>query len=212
MATNLTIAVNTDSQDLPYGTSGVDWTEMDLVNDNLIFTAGSNVVKDGEPLPSQDDLNQAGINVSDGVEVIVDTYLLGDFSANLLREVSLMGDQDSRYVMAFIFDGATASEPVFEVWDNVDLDTVDSAVLGAGTPNNSFYKGIVTTDGSAGAPGWAGTPLAGASSGNFLLLNNGNGALSSAGVLYCTLKIVIPATQTDSGAETPVFAVKYTTN
>jgi hypothetical protein len=212
MATNLTIAVNTDTQDQPYGTSGVDWEVMDLTNDYLIFTAGNNVVKDGESLPSQNDLNQAGIDVTDAVEIIVDKYLLADFDVDLLKEISLLGDLDSRYVLAFVFDGATASEPVFELWDNVDLDTVDSVVLGNGTPNNSYFKGKVTTNGSAGAPGWTGTPLAGSSSGNFLLLNEGNGALTGAGTLYCTFKIVIPASQSESGAETPIFAVKYTTN
>lgn len=213
MATNLTIAINTDTTDSEYGTSGIDWTVLDLTNDALIFTAGSDIVKDGEALPSQDDLNRAGIDISGGVDITVSQYLVSDFDANELKEAHLMGNQDNRYVMAFVFDGPTTSEPVLEVWDNLSLNTVDSVSLGAGTPANSWFKGVVTTSSSPGT-NWTGTPLAGSSVGNFLFLNDGNGnsPLSVADTLYCNIKVVIPSTATSSGAETPVFACKYTTN
>jgi hypothetical protein len=210
MATNLTIAVNNDTSDQPYGTSGIDWTDLDLVNDYLIFTAGSDVVKDGESLPSQTDLNQAGI-VLTGEQIIIDKYLLADFSENELKEIHNMGNQNKRYVLALVFDDATASEPVLELWDNTDLNSIASISLGAETPANSWFKGITTTDALPGAD-WTGNALAGASDGHFLYLNNQAGALSSAKTLYCNLKIVVPSSADESGSETPVIAVKYTTN
>lgn len=210
MATNLTIAVNNDTQDLQYNISGVDWTDLDLVNDYIIFTAGSNTVKDGEPLPSNTDLNQAGV-VLDGTEKTVDLYLLADFDVNELKEIHNMGNQNKRYVMAFSFDGSTASEPVLEIWDGSALSTIDSVSLGAGNAANSWFRGITTTYSSPGTD-WVGSRLAGASTGNFLWLNDQNGAVSGAGVLYCNLKIIVPVSANESGSETPVIAVKYTTN
>jgi hypothetical protein len=208
--TNLTIALNTDTQDLAYGSSGVEYTEINLDNDFLIFTAGSNVVKDGEPIPSASELTQAGILLN-GSEQTVDLYLLADVSANELKEVHNMGDQDKRYVMAFVFDGPTASEPVLEAWDNDSMNSINNVSLGSGVATSSWLRGVVTTDGLPG-PNWTGQRLAGASDGHFLKLNNDNGALSTAKTLYCNLKLVIPSVQTEGLNETPVLIVKYTTN
>lgn len=206
----LTIHCNTGLSDQEFGTSGAEFTEFSLGNDVLIFTAGSNVVKDGEPIPSQSDLIQAGVILS-GSEQIVPLYLLQDLSANELKEIHLMGNQDTRYVMAFDFDAATASEPVLELWDDSDLDTIDGVTLGAGTPSSSWWRGITTTDASAGS-NWTGSRLAGSGSGFFLELNNGNGPLTVADTLYCQLKIVIPASVTVGGSANPIFAVKFTSN
>jgi len=210
MATNLTIAVNADTTDSEYGTGGVDWIDIDTYNDYLIFTDGSDVVKDGESLPSSSDLNQAGIKLT-GNQIIVSKYLLADFSASKLKEIHNMGNQNKRYVLAFVFDGETASEPVLEVWDNDSLNTINAIALGEGTPSQSWYYGITTTDGLPGE-NWIGNPLAGSSSGHFLYLNNGNGAISSAKTLYCNLKIIIPIGISVAGAENPVISCKYTTN
>jgi len=210
MATALTIAVNHSTEDSPYNTSGVDWIDVNLDNDTLIFSAGSDVVKDGESIPGDSALNQAGSRINEGVAVIIDKYFLADVDVNLLKEVYNMGNQNKRYVLGFSFDDETTSEPVLEVWDDSTMLTVASVALGAGTPSNSWYKGVVTTDALPGAD-WAGSALAGASDGHFLQLNNGNGALSVADVLYCNLKIIVPVTVTDSGAFTPVIVCKYTT-
>ena len=206
---DLTLYVNVDSVDSPVGTSGVDWVEVDVDNDELIITADSNTVKDGEPIASESSLNQAGV-VLTGSEITVDKYLLADNSAGIYKELELMGAGDNRYVMGFSFDGATASEPVLEIWDDSDLDSIDNDSLGAGTASSSWWRGITTTNGSAGAS-WTGSRLAGASDGNFLWLNDQAGALSGADVLYAQLKVVIPSTQTDAGAETPVIAIKWAT-
>jgi len=208
--TNLIVALNADTQDVPYGSSGVEWVDLDLDNDFLIFTGGSDVVEDGEPIPSASQLTQAGILLT-GSEQTVDLYLLADISANLLKEINNMGNQNKRYVMAFVFDGPTASEPVLEAWDNDSMNSINNASLGAGVATSSWLRGIVTT---AGLPGvnWTGQRLAGASDGHFLKLNNDSGALTTAKTLYCNLKLVIPSTQTEGLAETPVLVCKYTTN
>lgn len=210
MATNLTISVNTDTQDEPKGSSGVEYTDINLDNDTLIMTSGSDTVKDGETVPSSFDLTKAGI-VLTGSEQIVSLYLLSDISDNELKEIHLMGNQDTRYVMAFDFDGATASEPVLEAWDDDDMDSIDNTVLGGGVATSSWLRGVVTTDGSPGSD-WTGSRLAGSSDGHFLWLNNENGALSSADILYCNLKLIIPASAVSGIAETPILVCKYTTN
>ena len=132
----LEIFINTGSTDQEYDTSGAEFSEYSVGNDALIFTAGSNIVKDGEPIPSQSELVQAGVILT-GAEQIVDLYLLQDLSADELKDIHLMGNQNKRYVMAFVFDAATASEPDLELWDDSDLDTIAGVTLGAGTPSSS---------------------------------------------------------------------------
>lgn len=207
--TNLIIAVNNDTVDNPYNTSGIIWTVVSIGNDFLVFTNGSDSVTNGQPIPSSFQLSAAGI-LLDGLQQIVPTYLLADISANQLKNIHGMGNNDARYVMAFHFDGATTSEPVLEAWDDSNLDTVAATSLGGGTPSSSWLRGIVTTDASSGS-NWTGSTLAGSSDGHFLWLNNLNGALSIAKTLYCNLKMIVPASQTTGGAETPVLTVKYTT-
>jgi len=206
----LTIYANTGLTDQEYDTSGAEFTEFSIGNDSLIFTAGSNVVKDGEPVPSQADLIQAGVILS-GAEQTVALYLLQDISADELKEIHLMGNQDKRYVLAFVFDASTASEPVFELWDNSSLNSITGITLGSGTPSSSWWRGITTTDALPGS-NWTGSRLAGSGSGYFLSLNDGNGALSGADVLYCQLKIVVPASATSGGSANNTFVVKYTSN
>ena len=210
MATNLIIAMNHSTTDSEYGTTGVDWIDLELASDYLIFSGGSDIVEDGDPLPSQSDLNQAGV-VLDATEQIVDLYLLADNSASELKEIHMMGNQNKRYVMAFDFDGETASEPILEVWDNSSMNSINNTSLGSGVPTSSWWKGVVTTDALPGVD-WTGSRLAGSTNGHFLWLNNQAGALTSAKTLYCNLKIVIPASANVAGAETPVIAIKYTSN
>jgi len=207
----LTIYANVGTSDNPLNLSGADWIEIDVDNDELIFSGGSDTVADGKAIPSDTQLNQAGLLLlQPRVEQTYDKYFLADSNANLLREIHNMGSGNYRYVMACSFDGETASEPVLELWDDTDLDSVDATSLGSGTPSSSWFRGVATTDGLPGA-GWTGSRLAGSSDGHFLWLNNENGALSGADVLYFQLKIVIPSTETDGGAEVPVFAIKYAT-
>jgi hypothetical protein len=211
MSTTLQIAVNTDAtQDLAYNTSGVDWVDMDVSADYLLFSAGSTEVADTKDLPTVTERNQAGTVITDS-DVAMAHYFLADNSDNELKEIFLAGNQNKRYVFAFDFDGATSSEPVLEVWDDSDLDSIDNHSLGAGTASSSWIRGITTTDGLPGAD-WVGSRLAGSASGNYLNLNNGGGALTGAKTLYCQLKVIVPASYAYSGAEQNVFVVKYTTS
>lgn len=207
----LTIHVNCDNQDQPLNTSGVDWAEIDVDNDELIFSGGSDSVKDGEPIPSDTQLNNAGLLlIEPRIDQTIEKYFLADNDANLLRQIHNMGAGNYRYVMAFDFDDETVSEPVLELWDNTDMDSIDNITLGEGTPSLSWFRGICTTDALPGAS-WTGYRLAGSSDGHFLLLNNGNGALLSAGTLYCQLKIIIPSTATSGGVGNQIIAIKYAT-
>ena len=206
----LTMYVNCSATDSSLQTSGVDWVEFSEGNDELIFTGGSTDVADGQPIPSQNDLIQAGIRLT-GSQIIVDTYLLSDISANLLKSIDNMGNTNKRYVLAFDFDDATASEPTLEVWDDDTLTTIDSTILGSGSATQSFVVGVTTTSGLPGS-NWTGSKLAGSSSGHFLYLNDQNGPLTAAGTLYANLKIIIPASQTTGFSANPVFVCKFLSN
>ncbi|MFH0805978.1 MAG: hypothetical protein V1901_03835 [Patescibacteria group bacterium] len=212
----LKVYINTDTQDLPRGSSGVEFVEMSLVNDSLIFSNGSNVVADGLVIPGEIALTQAAA-IIDIVDVIVPKYFLADASAVILKEIHNAGNQNKIYVFCFSFDAATASEPILELWDNTAMNTVFLYSLGGDNvsvedPDDSWWRGIVTTDGTAPGFNWVGNKLAGATDGHFLRLNKGNGALIVAKDLYCQLKIVIPANFAYAAAEHPIFSIKFTTN
>lgn len=206
----LKVYVNTSTNDLSRIASPSDFVEINLTNDYFVFSNGSDIVKDGEPIPSEISLTQAGVIIDD-VDVTVPHYFLADMSDLLLKEIHNAGNQNKRYVFCFSFDAATASEPMLELWDNSTMDSINLYSLGEGSEEDSWWKGVVTTDALPGV-NWVGNPLAGASDGHFLRLNNGNGALIVAKDLYCNLKIIVPANFTQAGVEKPIFAVKYTTN
>jgi len=205
----LDIYVNVSSSDVVLDTSGSDWVEVDTTNDEIIFTKGNAVVADGEAIPSIAQLTSSAPIVN-GVEYTYEKHFLSDADAGIIKEINNMGSGNYRYVMAFNFTTATVNEPTLEIWDDSDLDSVNSTILGAGTPASSWYRGITTTDALPGA-GWSGSRLAGSSDGNYLLLNAENGALTVAKTLYCQLKLVIPSTETGSGSNSSVIAVKFAT-
>ncbi len=210
MSTILTLHVNHSASDELLGSSGIDWIEVDPDNDEFIFSAGSVDVADEETIPNEAELNRAGVELT-GSEIEVSKYFLADDSVNLLKEIFLAGDS-ARYVFCASFDGATATEPQLEAWDNLDMNSYIEKCLGEGTPNASWYKAICTTDSSPGSGGWVGTPLAGSGTSNIVLLNSGAGALSSAKDLYFNFHVVIPASWSEPGVFTPILAVTYTTN
>jgi hypothetical protein len=212
MATELIVLVNIVDAAVAYVTTPADYIEMDLVNDYLIWTKGDATVKDlmtHEPTPAE--LNAAAELIDPSVATTVTKCLLMDYSHNvggayythLVKGMS----ENKKFVFAFDFDGATATEPQLEVWDTSAHSTAVKNVLGLGTAINSMLKGVCTTTTLPGA-GWAGAPLAGAS--NVLLLNDGLGALLVASTLYSNLKIVIPAAYSTPAAETFVLTVRFT--
>lgn len=207
---SLTVAINVSAIDTPYPNSGAVWVTLAPASDYLVFSAGSDVVADNLVIPTQSQLNQAGV-VLNGAQQTVDKYFLADVSANRLKSIDLMGNINSQYVMAFDFDNSTASEPVLQLWDDANLDTVDGTTLGAGTPSSSWWRGITTTYGTSGA-NWTGSTLAGSSDGHYLLLNDGGGALATAQTLYCNLKIIVPASATTGTNAQPKLVCKYASN
>jgi len=213
--TNLIVAINNSVDDLPYGTSGVDWIDLSLSNDYLIFSNGSLTVADGKLIPSSSDLNQAGVIISEVAKVIVPKYFLADISDGILKEIKNAGNQNKRYVFAFDFDGETSSEPVLEIWDNANLNSIDLDSLGAGDESASWFWGITTTTALPGAIWIGDSPLvghrlAGSAENYFLWLNNGLGALATAKTLYCQLKIIIPVNIGIAGLNQPCICIKYT--
>ena len=208
----LQVYCNTDSQDEPLNTSGVSWDLFSEGNDELLFTAGNTEVQDGADIPTQGELISSGVILT-GSQIILDTYLFQDASANLLSSIDNMGNVDKQYVLAFDFSTVTASEPIFEVWDDDNLNSANGAFLGSGTPSASFVRGITTTSASPGS-NWitSGTRMAGNTDGNFLNLNDDAGFLTEAKTLYCNLAIVIPASQVDGFSANAVYVVKWLQN
>lgn len=211
MSTAMTLYINHSIDDQPYGSSGIDWLTVDPNNDYFIFSAGSAIVADEESIPNETDLNRSAVQLSDISDVIVGKYFLADTSENKLKEVKLAGNQNKQYVFCASFDGATASEPQLEAWDDDDMDSYNDVALGNGSPSVSWYRAICTTLGSAGVD-WTGIRLAGSESSNIVLLNNGNGALGIATDLYFQFKIVIPAGHDIPATHTPILVITYTTN
>ena len=217
MSITLTVLANYVDADVNYQTTPGDYIALDLTNDYFIWTEGDATVKDlmlAEP--TSDQLNTAATQIDPDVDTTVAKCLLMDYShdvggAYYTHLVKGMGE-NKRYVFGFSFDGATASEPQLEAWDNSDHDSTDNHVLGNGTPASSFVKAICTTASLPGAS-WAGSALAGA---NVVQLNNGNGALAAlaSGVssqeLYANIKIVIPSSYATPATETFVLTVRYT--
>jgi hypothetical protein len=215
MATNLDILVNYVDATVDKATDDSKYILLDTDNDYLIWTEGSAVVQDlMTHEPTQDELNAAATLISETLAVTVSKCFLMDYSHNVggsyyTHKVMGMGE-NKRFVFCFSFDGATATEPQLEAWDDIYHTSAVKNILGAGTPNSSMVKAICTTLALPGE-GWVGSPLAGA---NVVLLNNGNGALSTPPTgetndLYSNLKIVIPAAFAVPSAENFVFTVRY---
>ena len=209
--TNLILRINNTVTDSNYATAPGNYIAVDDTLDTFIFSNGSAQIADGQGIPSEEDLNRAAVLLDGVLEVIVPKYILKDVSGSILKEVKLAGNQNKRYVFAACFDGATATEPVLEAWDNNSINTYALACLGTGVPNNSWFKAKCTTDALPGVD-WAGTPLAGSGGSNHVLLNNDAGALTVAKDLYFNLKIIIPGGISTPSLYTPTLLITFTTN
>ena len=209
---NMILHINHSVNDVVYPTG--DWIAVDPNADSFIFSQGSAAglgVSDGDALPSEALLNRYAVLLDAVNPVTVPKYFLADGSASFLKEIKLAGNQNKRYVFAADFDGATATEPQLEAWDNINMATILSPALGAGSPLTSWYKIVVTTNGLPGS-NWVGTPLGGSAVANIALLNGGAGALTVAKTLYFNFKVVIPGGYLVPAVLTPFLAIVYTTN
>jgi hypothetical protein len=209
--TNLIFRINKSLVDDSYANQPSNFVTVDVA-DSLIFSAGSAIVINNKtPLPTTQELIEAGILLSPSEITVVPHYFLGDISDDTLKEILLAGNQNKRYVFCCSFDGITATEPQLEAWDDDNADSYALACLGSGVPNSSWYKAKTTTDGLPGAA-WAGTALAGSGVSNIILLNNGAGALLTAKDLYFNFKVVVPAGVLTAGQYLPILQISYTSN
>lgn len=213
--TNLTFLVNKTSTDDTLENHPENF-EAVADDDVLLFSAGSAAVADGQPAPpTTPHLNQAATLLDPINPTVVAHYLLEDMSAYLLKEIFLAGKVNKQYVFCASFDGPTASEPILEAWDDVDMDTIALLTLGANTPGNSWYNAICTTVTPPGAS-WS-RPLAGDGSPNSVLLNGGMGPLDTPGTgltndLYFNFYVEIPGGIIEASTANPILAIIYTTN
>lgn len=209
--TSLIMRVNKTLNDLPYSSNPSNYANV-ITSDYFVFSGGSTVVVDGAtPIPSDADFNRAGVLLSAIAEVTVTKYFIALVGTNILEQIHLAGRLNYRYVFCLSFNGATASEPRLEFWDDDDMDSYNLACLGGGFPNSSWYHGICTTNALPGVD-WIGNALAGSAINNIILLNDGAGALSAAKDLYFNLCVRIPAGTSTPNVEVPIFVVSYTTN
>ena len=210
MATNLDILANISAVDSDRVAQPSNFVQMDLANDKLIWSAGSVSVANGLDTPTSIELDEAATIIGPA-DVEIDKLFLLDFSdvGVELKEVLLAGSTDTRYVICLAFDNPTASEPTLEAFDDNTHSSINSNVLGAGTPANSMIKAVLTTAGLPGAS-WVGTAISGAVAPNVLQLNGGAGALVAAEDIYVNLKVVIPASFSTPFAENPVITCRYT--
>jgi hypothetical protein len=95
---------------------------------------------------------------------------LMDYSAGTYKQIIKAGTTagnsggNFRYVCAAWFSGATITVPYLEAYDDNTHTTWVSSPLGGGTPANSVFRAITTTDAVPGSSTWTGTPLAGTDS------------------------------------------------
>ena len=222
MATNMNVLINYVDSTVSYQTTPANYIQMQLSQDYLIWTDGDDTVKDlAEHEPTEEELNEASTIIDEDADKTVDKCLLMDYSHDVggsyyTHLVKGMGE-NKRYVFAFSFDGATASEPQLEAWDDSNHNSYDKHVLGNGTPADSFVKVVCTTDSLPGAS-WAGQAIAGDGASRVLQLNNGTGALGdvpsgqSTQELYANIKLVIPQDYSTPSVEEFVLVVRYTYN
>lgn len=209
MVTNLVLHMNKSAVDATRVAQPANFVQMDLANDKLIFSAGSVAVADGQPTPSGAELNEAATIIQVTPVEIAHTFLLDVSNVGAeLREMFLANSGNYRYVLCLAFDGATATEPTLEAWDDDTHLTANLNCLGLGTPANSMLKAVLTTGGAPGAS-WVGTPIAGGASPNLLMLNNLGGALPGATDVYVNIHWDVPNSYLSAFVESPVISVRY---
>ncbi len=117
---------------------------------------------------------------------------------------------NTRYVFCINFDGATASIPYLEFWDDDNHSSFNVQVLGSGTAASSMMKGSATTYAAPGSANWQAGAKSLAGSGSDNRLDLASAAIGSAGdEVYFNLFSLLPSTATPFN-ETPVATLRYT--
>lgn len=188
------------------GAGGSNWVVIDLTNDTILFLDDQQTDGDARTgtkypiiIPAAGSLEAPKTFVDDLSEEIFDQVPLAGTTG---------GEQsggDTRYVFAIYFDGATASIPYLEAWNDNTHALANDAFLGGGTPANSTLKAVATTDAVPGSATWAGTPLSGTDSRVAL----DNEALAGAANVYFNIKQVIPSTFTPQSNSDIVLTLRF---
>jgi|SRR3972149_3271764 len=219
MSTELEIKVNVVDEDHDYATYPADYIDMDLVNDYLIWSEDLQDLLTHEP--STDELNTHAVIIDADADKTVPECLImdksHDFGGSYYTHLVKGMGENARYVFGFSFNGATATEPQLEAWDDSTHSTFAKNVLGLGVDGDSMVKAVCTTGGLAGSA-WVGTAIAGSDVARVLPLNDGLGALDALGSgilsqeLYANIKIVIPQNYATPSVETFVLCVRFSWN
>lgn len=205
--TNLILRVNiTTDTNISYA---VDDTKYKNIGpeDYLIFSKGNDTVIDGEPIPTSDQLHEAATRIGILDETEIPKCFLAKVLEDKLYEIPGANSGDHQYVFCFSFTGVTTIEPELQIWDDFNLNTSGSEILGKGVADDTWIRAIATN--SIGLPGadWIGQKLCGDT--YKLLLNESGGPLTEAKDLYCNIHIDIPKNYGNNVFETPKFFVKF---
>jgi hypothetical protein len=147
--TDLTMRINYVDADLAYGDTGAGYINLDLDQDYIIWTSGSDIVKNlMTHEPTNAELNEASTIIEDS-DTTIPLCLLMDYSHNVggsyyTHTIVGMGE-NKQYVFNFSFNGPTATEPRLEAWDDDTHTSINGHVIGNGTPTNSMVKAKCTT-------------------------------------------------------------------
>lgn len=192
------------------GGAGSNWIVVDLSNDKLTFLDSQQ--QDGDALtdPKYPAIIPGAGNLEVPKTFVEDASLGG---AGEYNQAPLAGsDQggqsggNTRYVFAIYFDGATATVPYLEAWDNTLHLTGNDSFLGSGTPANSTLRAVTTTNAVPGATNWGGTPIATQSD----RISLDTGALGGAKNLYFNIRQVIPFSFSVHATTSLVLTLRYT--
>ena len=191
------------------GGGSSNWVVIDRDNDTLRFLDDQQT--DGDALTGA--VYPAVIPSSGSIEV--PKTFIADASAGVFDQVPLAGTTaggqsggNTRYVFAIYFDGATATVPYLEAWDDSDHDSTDSDFLGGGTAADSTLRAIATTNAAPGSATWGGTPLAGSGASNRIALDSG--ALAGAKNVYFNIKQLIASTFSAQSDANIVLSLRFT--
>lgn len=189
------------------GGSSSNWVVIDLVNDALLFLDDQQTDED----PISGTKYKIIRPVSGNLEA--PKTFVKDYSESVYDQVLLAGTTDgeqnggnTRYVFAIYFDGATATIPYLEAWDDSDHDTAENDFLGGGIPADSTILAVTTTNGAPGSATWSGTPLSGTDS----RISLDTGPLAGAQNCYFNIKQVVPYDITIQTNSDNVLALRFT--
>ncbi len=125
---NCDLYVNVGAGDILRGESGAEYIKVGT-GDVILFSESTLDIASGLAIPSEAELIIAATLLGPTDHEIEKCFLL-DQSTGLIQEIVNAGSQNKRYVFCFAFDGATASEPTLEAWDDTNHNTNNLYSLG----------------------------------------------------------------------------------